>query len=482
MKKKNKFPVKSLCFFGICLLISLYYVTGIYYRQSFGMGKFINGVYCTGKSVEEINSELTGEYNGRSFTVTDLYGNSYEIPLSSVNYKVDYISQLKIVQSSQSVFLWGIEAITGGNKKISPEISFSEEALLKALEKNGFFANNRKEPVLEIRKERAYVLYDGRKNALQEEKMRQVLTDSLLAGNLSIDVSECYEDLPYTSEMEKTLMVWKTVETFQNRSLIYDMGDGDVVLTPEITAEFLICNGGKFTMENGWPVVNEEGITAFVDNLAAEYDTYGKPHFFHATRGEDIEIEGGTYGNELDREAEIAFLKDYFGSADIQTSSGEENFADGNLQPGQDALQNGKHIPSYKKQAYVRGKKDLLTTYVEVDMGEQKLYYYEDGVLKLETDVVTGNMSRKWDTPAGVNYVYGKQKNRTLRGPGYATPVNYWMPVNGNIGLHDATWRREFGGEIYLKSGSHGCINIPKDKAGELYDMVVIGTPVVMFY
>ena len=56
------------------------------------------------------------------------------------------------------------------------------------------------------------------------------------------------------------------------------------------------------------------------------------------------------------------------------------------------------------------------------------------------------------------------------------------MPVNGNIGLHDATWRREFGGEIYLKSGSHGCINIPKDKAGELYDMVVIGTPVVMFY
>lgn len=462
MKKKNKFPVKSLCFFGVCLLISLYYVTGIYYRQSFGMGKFINGVYCTGKSVEEINSELTKEYNGKSFTVTDLYGNSYEIPLSSIDYKVDYTGQLETVQSSQSVFLWGIEAITGGNKKISPEISFSEEALLKALEKNGFFANNRKEPVVEIRKEQAYVLYDGRKNALQEEKMREVLTDSLLAGNLSADVSEGYEDLSYTAEMEDTLAVWKTVEAFQNRSLTYDMGDGDVVLTPEITAEFLICNGGKFTMENGWPVVNEEGITAFVDSLAAEYDTYGKPHFFHATRGEDIEIEGGTYGNELDREAEIAFLKDYFSSAGVTITE--------------------KHIPSYKKQAYVRGKNDLLSTYVEVDMGEQKLYYYEEGVLKLETDVVTGNMSRKWDTPAGVNYVYGKQKNRTLRGPGYATPVNYWMPVNGNIGLHDATWRREFGGEIYLKSGSHGCINMPKDKAGELYDMVVIGTPVVMFY
>lgn len=77
---------------------------------------------------------------------------------------------------------------------------------------------------------------------------------------------------------------------------------------------------------------------------------------------------------------------------------------------------------------------------------------------------------------------YFKQKNRVLRGANYATPVKYWMAVDGRIGIHDASWRKEFGGDIYLTDGSHGCINTPLEKVQELYDMVEIGTPVIMFY
>ena len=69
-----------------------------------------------------------------------------------------------------------------------------------------------------------------------------------------------------------------------------------------------------------------------------------------------------------------------------------------------------------------------------------------------------------------------------MRGDNYAAFVNYWMPVNGGIGIHDATWRKKFGGEIYKTDGSHGCINVPKDKMIEIYDLVDVGTPVVMFY
>ena len=100
----------------------------------------------------------------------------------------------------------------------------------------------------------------------------------------------------------------------------------------------------------------------------------------------------------------------------------------------------------------------------------------------METDVVTGNTSKKWGTPEGIYSVYAKQKNRILRGTGYASFVNYWMPVNGNIGIHDASWRSTFGGEIYKKSGSHGCINTPYQKMKEIYDTVEIGIPVIMFY
>ena len=86
------------------------------------------------------------------------------------------------------------------------------------------------------------------------------------------------------------------------------------------------------------------------------------------------------------------------------------------------------------------------------------------------------------DTPSGTNYVYYKQKNRTLIGPDYQTFVHFWMAVNGHIGIHDATWRGSFGNDIYKTNGSHGCINTPMDAVSELYDLVEIGTPVIMYY
>ena len=52
--------------------------------------------------------------------------------------------------------------------------------------------------------------------------------------------------------------------------------------------------------------------------------------------------------------------------------------------------------------------------------------------------------------------------------------------TNSNIGLHDASWRSEFGGEIYKTNGSHGCVNLPKDKAYELYDLISVGTTVIV--
>ena len=193
--------------------------------------------------------------------------------------------------------------------------------------------------------------------------------------------------------------------------------------------------------------------------LAKEYNTVGTQLAFAATSGKTVLVDYVTYGTELDVEAEKEYLR--------------KAFAEGVSEV---------HIPTYLKEGYVRGKNDVGDTYIEVDMTAQKLYCYKAGELLLETDIVTGNMRRKWDTPAGVNFVYNKQKKRVLRGPGYATPVDFWMPVKGAIGLHDADWRKEFGGEIYLKNGSHGCVNIPPEIMPTIYEEYEIGTPVIMFY
>ncbi len=120
------------------------------------------------------------------------------------------------------------------------------------------------------------------------------------------------------------------------------------------------------------------------------------------------------------------------------------------------------------------------STYVDVNLGTQKLVYFVNGTPAIISDIVTGNVSRGRGTPTGVFAVYGKATNRTLRGPGYEAHVNYWMPFYKGYGLHDAGWRGSFGGSIYQSNGSHGCINMPGTTASALYNSIAVGTPVVI--
>ena len=107
---------------------------------------------------------------------------------------------------------------------------------------------------------------------------------------------------------------------------------------------------------------------------------------------------------------------------------------------------------------------------------------YKEGKVVLDTDVVTGNIGRGMGTPTGIYHIYNKAKNRYLVGETYRSWVYYWMPFYKAYGLHDATWRKAFGGEIYKRSGSHGCINLPLEVAGELYDNIDVGYLVITYY
>ncbi len=69
-----------------------------------------------------------------------------------------------------------------------------------------------------------------------------------------------------------------------------------------------------------------------------------------------------------------------------------------------------------------------------------------------------------------------------MNGETYSTPVNFWMPFNNNVGMHDATWRSEFGRNIYMTNGSHGCVNLPYAVAQEIYGMVEKNTPVICYH
>ena len=149
-----------------------------------------------------------------------------------------------------------------------------------------------------------------------------------------------------------------------------------------------------------------------------------------------------------------------------------------------DTLRDGEedvHIPKYTHEATFRGLNDIGDTYIEVDLSDQYMYYYKNGELILETDIVSGDIPKGWTTPRGVFAINGKYTDTYLYGRDYIDFVSYWMPYFRGYGLHDSDWRDEWGGDIYTYDGSHGCINMCKDSARTVYENIEIGTPVVVY-
>lgn len=474
MKRKAKIGLLVILLL-LLLLFAGYFLLAFYYRDGFCLNTWINGVYCTGKSVEEVNEELLSCMEAPVVVVTDGNGENFSLDLGQMEYQGDYIVNLQHYMEEQNSLLWVDNIPFHRNHKLTPSITYNEEMLWEAFKEAEAIKQESgrvEEYILARNGKDGYFLYDGLSDRIDVSKAFLVLKESIDEGeyNLDLGTADCYYDIPMTEEAKKTKILWQKIRAFQECSLEYDMGDCRVPLKAADMSGFLKAEDGiPITDESGSLVLDEEGIDSFVTSLAEEYDTYGKERHFQSTRGDLVTVKGGTYGTKLNQKAERIFLREYLekhlSSGEAQTDNETDNL----------------HVPTYEKETGIRGKDDIGETYIEIDLTEQKMYYYEAGELKLETEVVTGNTKRKTATPEGVNFVYNKQKNRVLRGPGYASPVKFWVPVNGNIGIHDASWRQKYGGTIYQTNGSHGCINTPADKMAELYDMVEIGTPVVIF-
>ena len=123
-------------------------------------------------------------------------------------------------------------------------------------------------------------------------------------------------------------------------------------------------------------------------------------------------------------------------------------------------------------------------TCVVINIPNQTVKCYVGNTLIVSDNCVTGTPGKR-HTVTGKYRIKSKERNRYLRGTNsngtkYKSYVNYWMPFYKGQGLHDASWRSKFGGTIYQKSGSHGCVNLPPSVAKKIYNNVNVGTLVVI--
>ena len=202
-------------------------------------------------------------------------------------------------------------------------------------------------------------------------------------------------------------------------------------------------------------------VSALVKKVADAFNTVGLAHKFSNHAGEAMTVSGGTYGWEVDEQKETEFIKQ---------SLAETNSV-------------FHRTPAFSHVAHSKifGSSDIGNTYIEVNLAKQCLWYIHRGEVKYKSDIVSGTYG-KHDTPTGVFFVSEITDGKYLVGDGYKTWVNKWLRLTETgVGLHDATWRSVFGGDIYKSSGSHGCINLPAATAEKLFKRAYYGMPVVIY-
>lgn len=222
-----------------------------------------------------------------------------------------------------------------------------------------------------------------------------------------------------------------------------------------------------------WLFVEKDGITIGVDSdqlqnyVTRMWETYsvenditgeGTSKFITST-GQRVTVSVPANGETVDTDA---LYNDILSCIDSRTS--------------------GDRDAPYSEE--LRGTTDLGGSYVEVDLDGQHLWVYRDHELMAEGDICSGDVATGCATPEGLYTIKSMETDRWLNGADYHDWVSYWMPFNGGIGIHDATWRSEdkdFGGEVYLKTGSHGCINTPLGLAQQIYENVGVGTYVILY-
>ncbi|MCR4959919.1 MAG: L,D-transpeptidase family protein [Lachnospiraceae bacterium] len=464
MSRKAKIILVLVPTLLLTSVIGLYILLANYYKSGFSYGTWINGVYCTGKGIDEINLELKNKYETGSLKITDPDGKVSFIYPENVSVSVDFTDYLRDIKNKQNPYLWVQNLFKHVPKSsIEPDLSYDEDLLYEEIENLEFVKNNTRPDGHEVKiilTDEGYELYDDNIPRVDISVVKEaVRTAFFTTDEVTLDES-CFYVEPYTDKEMRIMDEWESVSDYFTPKLTMDMGDEKITIDNRILSRFVTLeeNDRFLRNEEGGLYISDSEIRSFVDDTCDRYDTYDKPRKYKAHNGKVYEIDKILYGTLVNRDAMYEYL-------------------DPAIKEGKKEL----YTPEYLHKAYHRGLDDIGPTYIEIDLEKQVLYYFRDGDLKMEADVVTGKPSSP--TPPMVCCVFSKSTDVILRGTNYASHVNYWMPIypTAGIGLHDASWQSAFGGDRYITHGSHGCVNMKNDDISVLYDEIEVGIPVILY-
>ncbi|MDD6483720.1 MAG: L,D-transpeptidase family protein [Clostridiales bacterium] len=469
----------------IAVLAAIYFGGAIYYKNRFFSGTTINGFDCSGLTVEQAQEKLKSDIAGYTYTLVERDKKTEPITGEELAMNLESLGDLNEPKAAQNPFKWCFDK---GSKALSVNIIVTiDEAILgakvaslecvleSAQEMNGatelisysdgvFSIDAEKEAEDDGRKglalkymfpifpgQQFYAVPNFSKNIVSVSKLTEAIKNGMYAlePSLDLEAAQCYVNIAEENNMQRAI---DTMNRYVSAKVDYLHGDEIIPLD---------CGSINLwvSVDNNYNVyLDEDQVADFVNGIAQKYNTIGTSRTLVTSYGETVSVSGGDYGWKVDVEAETDALCEII-------RNGEQT----------------QREPIYSKKAASHGSIDVGNTYVEISIGSQHLWFYKDGGVIVSSDIVSGNPYAGNATPTGIYSLKYKERNATLVGENYRTPVSYWMPFNGGVGMHDANWRGAFGGSIYLGGGSHGCINLPPSVAGQIYGAIDPGTPIVVY-
>lgn len=457
--KKERIKLRTILFIGAILIIYLF--IAIYFKSHFYFGSTINCINVSGKSIEEAYNYVREETNSYVLTLKGRNGLDEKINGQDINLfcNLENDEHIKNIKKNQGCMFWFLNAFSKKEYEDTSILSYDEELLNKAIESLGYFKEENiiypQNPTFKYENNKYEIVDEVNGTQINKEILCEAIKQSISKGETVLDLedNESYEKPIYTAKSKEVLEAKKILNQYKDITITYMLGSKKEVIDGNT-----ILNWFKF--DDKFEVsINADEIKNYVYNLEQKYNTVGKTRDFVTTEGKTIQVSGGDYGWIID---ESNMVTDILNLLNTKQSIEKE--------------------PEYIQKGIADINNDIGNTYVEINLSGQHLYFYKDKVLITEGDIVSGNVINGNSTPGGVYSLKYKERNAVLVGDNYRSPVNFWMPFNNNIGIHDASWRGIFGGEIYITGGSHGCVNAPYYLANDIFYNIEAGTPVICYY
>lgn len=447
---------------GVILYTAVGYIK---YNGKFLPGTVIDGTDFSGMSVEEVCDYYDNKINNYSLNVVNGGYIIDKITPEKISLELSYKAKWYFASmvKKQANIMW-LPAIMG-HKDIY-ELNYMDIMTYNVHKLNFFIRDSvgYNLPVT-VKSRQGSIYYNGtgfdvvppvKSDQIEPATYIQRIYSAVqtLSPEMVIEESDCYVKNEYTQEIKEKLE--KACETaqefFDSKSMNISLEDYDYNFNREIiNAIYNIDASYNF-------ICNESTIDNGIDVIKGRYNDVGSERSFETSHGTTVTVKGGDYGTYID----IKTLRKDVKAAILENKAVND-------------------VISFKRNTLDGETTGIGDTYVEIDLTNQYLYMYVDGVLVKDCPVVTGLPGSR-ATPQGVYRLKSKSRNVTLVGADYRTPVSYWMPFNRGIGMHDATWQSRFGGNVYKTRGSHGCINLAMKDVSEIYEYAKVNMPVICYY